>query len=48
MHHLLEFYKDLIVFTAGTAILILWVLMFIEIYDRVRETFDREENDEDA
>lgn len=41
----LDLCLDVIVFTAGTAIMIAWVLVFIELYDRVMESRHKKEED---
>jgi hypothetical protein len=48
---LLSFFADLILFTAGLAVATLWLLLFIEVYDQIREVIrevkkDRKEEEE--
>lgn len=37
MEHVLNFMSDLILFTAGLAVITLWIFMFIEIFDTVSD-----------
>lgn len=42
MELILNFFSDLILFTAGLAALTLWIVIFVEICDQIKELFSGE------
>lgn len=47
MDKILGFFSDLILFTAGLAVLVLWILLFIAIGIEVWDAFHSEVNEDD-